>query len=229
MSYVNFEVVSFRGPCRTNVPVLFLEKVPCHERIVKNKLSWQIKSAKKNVFFTVWLAADRQSDRFERWKHPNIRRQNPAASASLHSLPPPWWPSDLPRVFLKDDSLFANTWALKAGTWPRGGEKQTRQVSAFLSMKNKRGEIEAGGSRNSWGDAEGWGWGASHSCSPAERKACFVALRHVTSRTSSEVAVCCETVGGGGGGGLEGWKGEEGGGSGPKGCGHERGGRLSSV
>lgn len=33
--------------------------------------------------------------------------------------------------------------------------------------------------------------------SPAERRACFVALRHGTSRTSSEVAVCCEPVGGG--------------------------------
>lgn len=28
-------------------------------------------------------------------------------------------------------------------------------------------------------------------CSPAERRACFVALRHGACRTSSEVAVCC--------------------------------------
>lgn len=61
--------------------------------------------------------------------------------------------------------------------------------------------------------------------SPAERRACCVALRHGTSRTSSEVAVCCEAVGG-----VEGWEGEEGGGGGgPQSCGHERGGRLSSV
>ncbi len=61
--------------------------------------------------------------------------------------------------------------------------------------------------------------------SPAERRACFVALRHGTSRTSSEVAVCCEPAGGV----VEGWKGEEGSGAGPKGCGHDGGGSLSSV
>lgn len=35
----------------------------------------------------------------------------------------------------------------------------------------------------------------SSACSPAERRACFVGLRHGASRTSSEVAVCCELVG----------------------------------
>lgn len=62
--------------------------------------------------------------------------------------------------------------------------------------------------------------------SPAERRACFVGLRHGTSRTSSEVAVCCELVGGVM---VEWWKGEEGGGAGPKACGHEGEGRLSSI
>ncbi len=59
--------------------------------------------------------------------------------------------------------------------------------------------------------------------SPAERRGCFVALRHGTSRTSSEVAVCCEPVGGEV---VEGWREEDGGGAVPEGHGHER---LSSA
>lgn len=95
-------------------------------------------------------------------------------------------------------------------------------------MKNKqreRGERE--GWRRIWGDAQthrGEDEGVFSllrfipARSPAETRACFVALRHRAGTTSSEVAVCCEPVGGGGGG-----VGGDGGG------GLERGRRLSSV
>lgn len=161
-------------------------------------------------------------------KNPNFKETSKSSRVSLRPLllplpsTPPPRPSDPPCVFLKDDSLFANTWALNVGTWPREGEKQTQQVSAFLSMKNKQRERdEREGWRRIWRDAQthrGEDEGVFSllrfipARSPTETRACFVALRHRTGTTSSEVAVCWEPVGGGGGGGRL-----------------ERGRRLSSV
>lgn len=130
-------------------------------RVWKNKLSRQIESAEKNVFLTFdWQLRDcptslidKKKKKSQLWGDVKIQPRQPP-SPPLPSTPPPW-PGDPPRVFLKDDSLLTNTWALNVGSGPREGEKQTQQVSAFLSMKNKHRERdEREGRRRICGDTD---------------------------------------------------------------------------
>lgn len=94
-------------------------------------------------------------------------------SASFLLFAPPPWTRKPPCVFQKSDC--ANTWALKAGAWQREAEKQTQPVSAFLTLKNNREGREMVRHREDEGR--------------------FVSPWHGTSRTSPEVADCCEPVG----------------------------------
>lgn len=143
---VNFEVkVPFKWLSRGEMLLFFFFfKATCHKS-VKNKLMIQVNKEEQSVFdcLTVsWQSVQPvwNDKNIQRWQRRDVKIQ----PCKPPSAPPPW-PSDPPHVFLKDDSLFANTWALRAGTLPREGEKQTRQVSAFPSMKNKRGESWEGG------------------------------------------------------------------------------------
>lgn len=105
---------------------------------------------KNNGFLSVWLAADRESNQFEKGKHLNKtetlkKKKKTCGCVNLLPLVLPYDTAINLMFFLKDHSLFINTWTLTVGTQPRQGEKQTWQVSAFLQMKNKRGESWEGG------------------------------------------------------------------------------------
>lgn len=112
--------------------------------------------AKKMFFF---FTADWLSNQFEKTQISKRDGRNTKSSrvnlpsTPLHSFP---MTLEIHLVFFWKMTLGSLTPGLKkVGTQPREGEKQTRQVSAFPRMKNKRGWEPRG--RNRWRGADMWG------------------------------------------------------------------------